>query len=192
MWVRSPYSGELVVAPTTYTPDVDAENRAQLKAADHHRLMERNSRMAAKALAERSERKDLERNRTRLHAHGSPDRVLTDRFGYVDRQYAISPVHGRTESPAHRHADRGVGVAPDWVYQAPRQSSGHDDNQPSSNRSMHDCMVYSSSAGREVPATFHKRQGDYAFYVYHVNGKDRIKRIREVNDPHPGSSPTNG
>jgi hypothetical protein len=53
---------------------------------------------------------------------------------------------------------------------------------------MQDCMVYSSTAQQEIPATLYERQGDYSLYVYRVNGKDRIKRIREVKDP----SPTNG
>jgi hypothetical protein len=202
-WVRSPNSGEFVVAPTTYVPDPDAENRAQLKADDYHRRVERTTRMAAKELAERSERKRLERDRSPLHAHGSPDRLLTDKFGFVDRRYAISPVHGRTESLAHRYADRGVGVAPDWVYQPIPRTPGRDDNQPASTRpsaSHFDRTVYSSSAQQEVPARFLERRGGYCHYVYSVNGKDRVKRIREANDPHSysyqsarsGLSPTNG
>ena len=198
LWVRSPTSGEFVVAPTTYVPDPDAEYRAQLKADDYHRRVERYARMATKGLAERSERKALERDTFPVHAHGSPDRLPTDKFGFVDRRYATSPVHGRAESPAHRHADRGVGVAPDRLFQARARSPGvsrsHSDHQPSAyptRRMEHtspqaepDRMIFSSSAQREVPATFYERRGDYSHYLYRVNGQQRIKRIREEDGSH--------
>ena len=171
----------------TYTPDPDAEARAQLRADDYHRTIERSSRLAAKGLAERSERKRHERDQSPLHAHGSPDRLPTDKFGFVDRRYAISPVHGRTESPAHRHADRGVGVAPDWIYQArsrsPDLSARWDDRQQTRQMSHNflqpDRMIYSSSAQKEVPARFLESRNGYSHYLYQVDGKDRIKRIRE-------------
>jgi hypothetical protein len=47
-----------------------------------------------------------------------------------------------------------------------------------------DRMIFSSSAQREVPATFYERRGDYSLYLYHVNGQQRIKRIREEDGSH--------
>merc|ERR1711871_222382 len=175
---KSPLTGK-IIAPMYYAPDHDAANRAKLKADDIHRDVERRARMHTKALAEQSERKRWEAEGLVLHAHGSPDRMGKDKFGYVDSRHALGPVHGRTESPAHRFADRGIGVAPDSLFEARPLSPS-----PPQTRNAHqtDIMMYSSSAQREVPARFLERRGGWCYYKYQVNGQDRIKRVREEND----------
>jgi hypothetical protein len=130
LYVLDSTTGHPVRAPTHYSPDPDAGKRAQQKTDADNAELARNQRFEAKALAERSSRKQRERDSSPLHWHGSPDRMPTDRFGFADRRYAMSQVHGRIESEAHAYADRGVGQAPDGIYQALPRRPPHSPPRP--------------------------------------------------------------
>ena len=45
-----------------------------------------------------------------------------------------------------------------------------------------DRMIYSKSAQKEIPAKFVEKKGGYAFYSYRVDGRERIKQLRDGDD----------